>query len=82
MKIDVNGMADEIIKEPKVQMDIKLVSYISALAEILTQKGIITEVEFEKKYKEFMQKFETEEKEMIKKGIQDELNKYKAGGGI
>lgn len=82
MKIDVNGMADEIIKEPKVQMDIKLVSSISALAEILTQKGIITEVEFEKKYKEFMQKFETEEKEMIKKGIQDELNKYKAGGGI
>lgn len=80
MKIDVNGMADEIIKEPKVQMDIKIVSSISALAEILTQKGIITEFEFEKKYKEFIQKFEEEEKEMIKQGIKDELDKYEAGG--
>lgn len=80
MNIDVDGMADEIIKEPKVQMDIKLVSSISALAEILIQNGIITEAEFEKKYKEFIQKFETQQKEMIKEGIKDEINKYKAGG--
>lgn len=56
-------MINNLIQVSNVQFEIKNVSAISALAELLIEKKIITNDEYDKKYFEIKEKIETEQKE-------------------